>query len=335
MFTNLSCFEILDPPPPYSLPCIKELLRVLISLLNPLDQQHTDSMRILALGLLNIAFEVSGNSIGKFEELRNMIVDGGCKFLFQVCRFASFSFSFENQLILLSLFTFYSIPTQPSLNQLIRSDSPLLLSSSLRVIQNIFDTMRPYLKLQQELLISFLLDRLIIPLPGSGGLGTIGGVVKGKGEIEDELDGVTWARPEVEGNLSDSNSNLSSSNSNNSGFYTPPINSISGGRNGNGGGGSGGGMGSSGNNLERSIREIESRELMLESLNFFCKSDKVSPPSSNIENVGGSGVKGNDLIDLWVNYDCCIEGEDLFERVLKFLCRVSTSTFVLCFMLQN
>ena len=71
---------------PFGIASIKELLRVLISLLNPHDQQHTDSMRLMALGLLNIAFEVGGQSIGKFPSLRLMVADQLCKHLFQVSR---------------------------------------------------------------------------------------------------------------------------------------------------------------------------------------------------------------------------------------------------------
>jgi brefeldin A-resistance guanine nucleotide exchange factor 1 len=70
---------------PFGIASIQELLRVLISLLNPHDQQHTDSMRLMALGLLNIAFEVGGRSIGNFPSLRLMVADHLCKHLFQVC----------------------------------------------------------------------------------------------------------------------------------------------------------------------------------------------------------------------------------------------------------
>jgi brefeldin A-resistance guanine nucleotide exchange factor 1 len=76
-------------PKPYGVASIKELLRVLISLLNPHDQQHTDSMRLMALGLLNIAFEVAGTSIGRFPSLRAMVADHLCKHLFQVRPFLS------------------------------------------------------------------------------------------------------------------------------------------------------------------------------------------------------------------------------------------------------
>lgn len=72
---------------PFGLASVQELLRVLISLLNPHDQQHTDSMRLMALGLLNIAFEVGGRSMGEFPSLRMMVADHLCKHLFQVCGF--------------------------------------------------------------------------------------------------------------------------------------------------------------------------------------------------------------------------------------------------------
>lgn len=66
------------------MPSIRELLRVLISLLNPHDHQHTDTMRLMALSILNVAFEVGGRTIGRFETLRNFAVDELCKYLFQV-----------------------------------------------------------------------------------------------------------------------------------------------------------------------------------------------------------------------------------------------------------
>lgn len=93
----------LEPPPieegqpddegesaPFGLASIQELLRVLISLLNPHDQQHTDSMRLMALGLLNIAFEVGGRSIGRFPSLRSMVADQLCKHLFQVSTISTY-----------------------------------------------------------------------------------------------------------------------------------------------------------------------------------------------------------------------------------------------------
>ena len=77
-----------DPTPPlftpYGLPTVLELLRVLIALLNPSDQAHTDSMRLSALAILNTALEVGGESLGKWPELREGVRDEGCRYLFQV-----------------------------------------------------------------------------------------------------------------------------------------------------------------------------------------------------------------------------------------------------------
>ncbi|RCH92537.1 GDP/GTP exchange factor for ARF, partial [Rhizopus stolonifer] len=122
---------VTEPTPlrTYGLPAIRELLRVLISLLNPHEHKHTDSMRLMALGILNVAFEVGGKSIGRFESLRALVTDDFCKYVFQLAK----------------------------------TDSLPLLALSLRVISTVFDTMRPYLKLQQELFIFFLIERLSPP----------------------------------------------------------------------------------------------------------------------------------------------------------------------------
>jgi brefeldin A-resistance guanine nucleotide exchange factor 1 len=66
------------------LPTVLELLRVLIALLNPSDQAHTDSMRLSALAILNTALEVGGASLGAWPELREGVRDEGCRYLFQV-----------------------------------------------------------------------------------------------------------------------------------------------------------------------------------------------------------------------------------------------------------
>lgn len=131
-------------------------------------------MRLMALGLLNIAFEVGGRSIGEFPALRMMVADHLCKHLFQVRRLPLTCPCPRGQ------------AADPSLTtvQLARSDNPQLLSTSLRVITNVFDTMRPHLKLQQELFLSFLLDRLI--LPNAAGIR--------KADLESQLDLSTWAR---------------------------------------------------------------------------------------------------------------------------------------------
>lgn len=246
------------PPPaddmeilPYGLASIQELLRVLVSLLNPHDQQHTDSMRLMALGLLNIAFEVAGQSIGRFATLRAMVGDHLCKHLFQLAR----------------------------------SDNMQILLNSLRIICNIFDTMQPHLKLQQELFLSFLLDRLVLP-PSNVAPGTR------KAEIEAQLDQATWAQSLAE--PSSTAAKAVPANLTTSGGRSTPV----------------------ARERERSERErdgrgsggAEAKELMLEVLSHF-------------------GRGRHAMAEFWTNYDCNVEGEDLFERLVRFLGRVSCDSW--------
>lgn len=111
------------------LPSILELLRVLVNVLDPNDQQHTDSTRFIALGILNAALEESGPRITQFPSLEALVIDPGCKFLFQLAR----------------------------------SDNISVLHLTLRTISTIFETMREHLKLQQELFLAFTIDRLALP----------------------------------------------------------------------------------------------------------------------------------------------------------------------------
>lgn len=116
---------------PYGLPTMLELLRVLIALLNPNDKAHTDTMRLSALAVLNAALEVGGSGIGNWPELREGVRDEGCRYLFQ----------------------------------LTRSDQAVILSQSLRTTSTLFSTLLPHLKLQLELFLSYLVDRLTPPSP--------------------------------------------------------------------------------------------------------------------------------------------------------------------------
>ena len=113
------------------LPSILELLRVLINVLDPTDQQHTDSTRLIALGILGGAFEVAGPRIADFPSLEALVLDSGCKFLFQLAR----------------------------------SENTSILHLALRTISTVFETLRRHLKLQQELFLAFTIDRLAPPTP--------------------------------------------------------------------------------------------------------------------------------------------------------------------------
>ncbi|KAJ7632227.1 hypothetical protein FB45DRAFT_989797 [Roridomyces roridus] len=108
--------------PEYGLPSILELY------------QHTDSTRLVALGILNAAFEAAGTRLPDFPSLEALILDSGCKYLFQLAR----------------------------------SENIYLLHSALRTISTVFDTMRSHLKFQQELFLAFTIDRLAPPPPPPG-----------------------------------------------------------------------------------------------------------------------------------------------------------------------
>ena len=115
------------------LPSIIELLRVIINILDPVDQLHTDSTRLTALGILNAMFDVAGPRMGDFPSLIALVIDYGCKYLFQLAR----------------------------------SDNSAILNLSLRTISTMFETMRSHLKLQQELFLAFTIDRLAPQMPSS------------------------------------------------------------------------------------------------------------------------------------------------------------------------
>ena len=122
---------------PYSLPSIRELFRVLVDLLDPHDRQHTDTMRVMALRIVDVALEVAGPSIASHPSLANLAKDTLCRHLFQ----------------------------------LVRSDNMAVLNESLRVAGTLLATCRNVLKLQQELYLSYvvacLFPRAEIPLePG-------------------------------------------------------------------------------------------------------------------------------------------------------------------------
>ena len=106
----------------------------MINVLDPNDRLHTDSIRLTVLRILNVAFEASGTRLCAYPSLIALIVDQGCKFLFQLAR----------------------------------SDNFGVLQAALRTIATMFEIMRPKLKLQQELFLAFTVDRLAPSAPTKG-----------------------------------------------------------------------------------------------------------------------------------------------------------------------
>ncbi|KAF2083553.1 Sec7-domain-containing protein [Saccharata proteae CBS 121410] len=123
---------------PYSLPSIRELFRVLVDLLDPEDRQHTDTMRIMALRIVDVALEVAGPSIASHPSLASLAKDTLCRHLFQ----------------------------------LVRSENMAILNESLRVAYTLLATCRGVLKLQQELFLSYLVACLFprVDIPQEPGI---------------------------------------------------------------------------------------------------------------------------------------------------------------------
>lgn len=111
---------------PYSLPSIRELFRVLVDLLDPHEKQHNDTMRVMALRIVDVALEVAGPSIANHPSLASLAKDTLCRHLFQ----------------------------------LVRSENISILNESLRVAGTLLSTCRKVLKLQQELFLSYLVGCL-------------------------------------------------------------------------------------------------------------------------------------------------------------------------------
>ncbi|EME78293.1 uncharacterized protein MYCFIDRAFT_58448 [Pseudocercospora fijiensis CIRAD86] len=118
---------------PYGLPSIRELFRVLADLLDPHDRQRNDTLRVMALRIVNVALEVAGPSIATHPSLASLAKDTLCRNLFQ----------------------------------LVRSENIAILHESLRVAGTLLATCRSCLKLQQELFLSYVVaclhPRIAIP----------------------------------------------------------------------------------------------------------------------------------------------------------------------------
>ena len=67
---------------PYGLPCVRELFRFLISLINPLERQNTEAMIHIGLRLLTVAVETAADVIASIPSLLVLIQDETCRSLF-------------------------------------------------------------------------------------------------------------------------------------------------------------------------------------------------------------------------------------------------------------
>ncbi|WFC96065.1 GDP/GTP exchange factor for ARF [Malassezia brasiliensis] len=120
-----------DDQEPFGLAALVEVLRVIVSLLDPQSTRHTMTMRTLGLRLLAGLVETHGELIVCFPTLRALLQDSACRYLFQLAN----------------------------------SEHQGVVSASLRVLGVLFDELRDHFKLQQELFVLFLLQQLESPVP--------------------------------------------------------------------------------------------------------------------------------------------------------------------------
>ncbi|KAJ3076852.1 GDP/GTP exchange factor for ARF [Podochytrium sp. JEL0797] len=150
---------------PFGLPAILELIRVLVTLMDPRNRSHTDTAhRLIALTLLNVGVEVGGGSLGKWigwgyeveaerkakgsgavltdEEkmavgVKDLVVNELIKYLFQLLQNTNM--------------TYNSPPT---------SNNMTLLTLTLRVLSSLFHTSRHYLKFQFEFFLDWIMTKV-------------------------------------------------------------------------------------------------------------------------------------------------------------------------------
>eukprot|EP00731_Ephydatia_muelleri_P005229 Em0002g1405a len=102
--------EELDPPPldapptsslsrvpekhrsvaPYGLPCVRELLRFLISIINSKDRHNSEALVTIGLNLVCAALECSGPVVCQYQSLLLLIQDGLCRNLCTLLQHDSF-----------------------------------------------------------------------------------------------------------------------------------------------------------------------------------------------------------------------------------------------------
>ena len=68
----------------YGIPCIRELFRFIISLINPRDRHNNETMIGMGLSLLTVAMETGGAHMSRFVSLKEYLEDDMCHNLFEL-----------------------------------------------------------------------------------------------------------------------------------------------------------------------------------------------------------------------------------------------------------
>jgi hypothetical protein len=75
----------LMPAAPYGVAAVRELIRFVITLLNPFDHHNTENMRLVGLNVFLTVLEVGPEAVRAHSDLADLYRGDGCKYLVQVC----------------------------------------------------------------------------------------------------------------------------------------------------------------------------------------------------------------------------------------------------------
>ncbi|GIY37714.1 golgi-specific brefeldin A-resistance guanine nucleotide exchange factor 1 [Caerostris darwini] len=115
------------PLVPYGLPCVRELFRYLVSLVNPLDRHNSETMIQVGLNLLTVALEAGADNLGRFGSFLALIRDETCR----------------------NLFALLSI------------ERLTVFAAALRVSFLLFEALRTHLKFQLEMFLKTLMEMIV------------------------------------------------------------------------------------------------------------------------------------------------------------------------------
>ena len=136
-FTSLSDVEETKPDRiiiPYGVPCVRELFRFLISLINPHEKQNSELMIHLGLKLILVTMETGIDAINRHSALNSLV---------------------KNEL-LKNLLSLLSIPQGSANNQTSIFSNATLLLNVMRILLIVFEQMRSQLKYQVEVTVAKL-----------------------------------------------------------------------------------------------------------------------------------------------------------------------------------
>ncbi|XP_055952129.1 Golgi-specific brefeldin A-resistance guanine nucleotide exchange factor 1-like isoform X1 [Argiope bruennichi] len=114
------------PLVPYGLPCVRELFRYLVSLVNPHDRHNSETMIQVGLNLLTVALEAGADNLGRFGSFLALIRDETCRNLFA----------------------------------LLSVERLTIFAAALRVSFLLFEALRTHLKFQLEMFLKTLMEMI-------------------------------------------------------------------------------------------------------------------------------------------------------------------------------